>query len=169
MEWGAEAGRDCSGWQTVAIRVEDGSEVVHLSFGERSVEPEMQERTTEGRDPLAEGISATLESIRRQTEEGSGKVIQVDTEGDQCLSNLAELYFQGVDVFGNVVLDAEVVFEVDVLFFVDFVGRTTRDSRGQSSSVFAAKDCPVSSRKKRLYRVLKSWRSCRSFLLMRWP
>jgi len=34
----------------------------------------MQERATEGRDPLAEGISATLESIRRQIEEGSGKV-----------------------------------------------------------------------------------------------
>jgi hypothetical protein len=48
--------------------------VVHLSFGERSVEPEMQERVPEGRDALAEGISATLESIRRQIEEGSGKV-----------------------------------------------------------------------------------------------
>ena len=34
----------------------------------------MQERAPEGRDPLAEGISATLESIRRQIEEGSGKV-----------------------------------------------------------------------------------------------
>jgi uncharacterized protein YndB with AHSA1/START domain len=75
MEWGAEAGRDYSGWLTVANRGEGGSEVVvHLSFGERSVEPEMQERTPEGRDPLAEGISATLESIRRQIEEGSGKV-----------------------------------------------------------------------------------------------
>ena len=71
MEWGAEAGRDYSGWLTVANRGEGGSEVVHLSFGERSVEPEMQERATEGRDPLAEGISATLESIRRQIEEGS--------------------------------------------------------------------------------------------------
>jgi len=48
--------------------------MVHLSFGERSVEPEMQRRTPEDRDPLAEGISATLESIRRQMEEGSGKV-----------------------------------------------------------------------------------------------
>jgi uncharacterized protein YndB with AHSA1/START domain len=75
MEWGAEAGRDYSGWLTVANRGEGGSEVVvHLSFGERSVEPEMQERAPEGRDPLAEGISATLESIRRQIEEGSGKV-----------------------------------------------------------------------------------------------
>jgi hypothetical protein len=75
MEWGAEAGRDYSGWLTGANRVEGGSEVVvHLSFGERSVAPEMQERAPEGRDPLAEGISATLESIRRQIEEGSGKV-----------------------------------------------------------------------------------------------
>jgi hypothetical protein len=48
---------------------------VHLNFGERSVEPEMRERTpAEGRDPLAEGFSATLESIRRQIEEGSGKM-----------------------------------------------------------------------------------------------
>jgi uncharacterized protein YndB with AHSA1/START domain len=75
MEWGAEAGRDYSGWLTVANHGEGGSEVVvHLSFGERSVEPQMQERVPEGRDPLAEGISATLESIRRQIEEGSGKV-----------------------------------------------------------------------------------------------
>jgi hypothetical protein len=48
--------------------------VVHLSFGERSVEPEIEERAPEGRDPLAEGISVKLESIRRQVEEGSGKV-----------------------------------------------------------------------------------------------
>jgi uncharacterized protein YndB with AHSA1/START domain len=75
MEWGAEAGRDYSGWLTVADRGEGGSEVVvHLSFGERSVEPEMQGRAAEDRDPLTEGISATLESIRRQIEEGSGKV-----------------------------------------------------------------------------------------------
>jgi hypothetical protein len=75
MEWGAEAGRDYSGWLTVANRGESASEVVvHLSFGERSARPEIQERATEGRDPLAEGISATLESIRRQIEEGSGKV-----------------------------------------------------------------------------------------------
>jgi len=75
MEWGAEVGRDYSGWLTVANHGEGGSEVVvHLSFGERSVEPEIQGRVPEGRDPLAEGISATLESIRRQIEEGSGKV-----------------------------------------------------------------------------------------------
>ena len=47
---------------------------MHLNFGERSVEPEMREQTPEVRDPLAEGIAATLESIRRQIEEGSGKL-----------------------------------------------------------------------------------------------
>jgi Polyketide cyclase / dehydrase and lipid transport len=75
MEWGAEAGRDYSGWLTVGNHGEGGSEViVHLSFGERSVEPEIQDQTPEGVNPLAEGISRTLESIRRQIEEGSGKL-----------------------------------------------------------------------------------------------
>ena len=75
MEWGAEEGRDYWGWLTVAERGEGGSEVVvHLSFGERSAGPEIEERAPEGRDPLAEGVSATLESIGGQLEEGSGKV-----------------------------------------------------------------------------------------------
>jgi hypothetical protein len=75
MEWGAEVERDYSGWLEVAEGADGESQVtVHLNFGERSVEPEMREQTPEGRDPLAEGISATLESIRRQIEEGSGKV-----------------------------------------------------------------------------------------------
>jgi len=75
MEWGAEEERDYLGWLTVANRGEGGSEVVvHLSFGERSAGPDIEERSPEGSDPLAEGISATLESIRRQIEEGSGKV-----------------------------------------------------------------------------------------------
>lgn len=74
MEWGAEAGRDYSGWLEVAADGEGSLVTVHLSFGERSVEPEMVEETPEGEDPLSEGISATLESIRRQLEEGSGKV-----------------------------------------------------------------------------------------------
>ncbi len=34
----------------------------------------MREQAPEDRDPLAEGIVATLESIRRQIEEGLGKV-----------------------------------------------------------------------------------------------
>jgi hypothetical protein len=75
MEWGAEEGRDYSGWLMVANRGEGGSEVVvHLSFGERSAGPDIEERSPEGSDPLAEGVSATLESIRRQVEEGSGKL-----------------------------------------------------------------------------------------------
>ena len=75
MEWGAEAGRDYSGWVTVGNHGEVASEVVvHRSFGERSVEPEMSENAPGDRDPPAEGISATLESIRRQVEEGAGKV-----------------------------------------------------------------------------------------------
>lgn len=75
MEWGAEAGRDYSGWLTVGNHGEGASEVVvHLSFGERSVEPEIEDQTPEDEHPLADGISATLESIRRQLEEGSGKL-----------------------------------------------------------------------------------------------
>jgi uncharacterized membrane protein len=75
LEWGAEVQRDYSGWLTVAEADGGRSEVtVHLSFGPRSAEPEIQEEAPEGRDPLEEGISATLESIRRQIEEGTGKV-----------------------------------------------------------------------------------------------
>ncbi len=75
MEWGAEVQRDYSGWLEVAENGDSQSQVtVHLNFGERSVEPEMREQAPEDRDPLAEGIAATLESIRRQIEEGSGKV-----------------------------------------------------------------------------------------------
>lgn len=75
MEWGAEAGRDYSGWLTVAESGGGESEVtVHLSLGERSVEGEMEGQASEGQDMLAQGIVETLESIRRQIEEGSGKV-----------------------------------------------------------------------------------------------
>jgi uncharacterized protein YndB with AHSA1/START domain len=77
MEWGAEMGRDYSGWLSVSDRADGQSEVtVHLSFGERSVEEQVREESGEGRDPLEESLSATLESIRRQLEEGSGKVEQ---------------------------------------------------------------------------------------------
>jgi hypothetical protein len=73
MEWGAEAGRDYSGWLEVTP-VGAGSRVtVHLNFGERSVESELGGDSS-AQDPLAQGISATLESIRRQLEEGTGKV-----------------------------------------------------------------------------------------------
>ena len=75
MEWGAEAGRDYSGWLTVGNHGEGQSEViVHLDFGERSAEGHIQEESEEGRNPVVEGLSATLESIRRQIEEGRGKV-----------------------------------------------------------------------------------------------
>jgi hypothetical protein len=47
---------------------------VHLSFGERSVEGEIRQESGEDRDPLGEAVGATLESIRRQIEEGAGKV-----------------------------------------------------------------------------------------------
>jgi hypothetical protein len=91
MEWGAEEGRDYSGWLTVADRGEGGSEVVvHLSFGERSAGPEIEERSPEGRDPLAEGISATLESIRRQVEEGSGKLEAPPSPGGRRTSARGE-------------------------------------------------------------------------------
>jgi len=75
MEWGAEAGRDYSGWLRVANHGEGGSEVVvHLTFGERSAEAEIADQTPEGENPMAEGISRTLESIRRQIEEDGGKL-----------------------------------------------------------------------------------------------
>ena len=75
MEWGAETSRDYSGWLTVAEAGADASKVtVHLSFGDRSAEGEIEEESGEDRHPLAEGLSQTLESIRRQIEEGSGKL-----------------------------------------------------------------------------------------------
>ena len=80
MEWGAEWGRDYSGWLTVS---EDGSAestvTVHLNFGPRSAEEE--EDTGGETDPFEEGIEATLESIRRQIEEGSGKVDPTPPDG----------------------------------------------------------------------------------------
>ena len=75
IEWGAEVQRDYSGWLTVTGGADGGSEVtVHLDFGPRTVEPEIQEQSPEDEDPLVRGISETLESIRRQIEEGAGKV-----------------------------------------------------------------------------------------------
>lgn len=74
MEWGAESGRDYSGWLTVTDAEGGSSEVtVHLSLGPRSAEADIP-TGPDGADPLQEGISATLESIRRQIEEGSGKL-----------------------------------------------------------------------------------------------
>lgn len=74
LEWGAEFSRDYSGWLTVE---ESGPEqcvlTAHLSFGPRSVEGEVQRESDGDTDPLEEGVSRTLESIRRQLEEGRGK------------------------------------------------------------------------------------------------
>ncbi|MGB3681362.1 MAG: SRPBCC family protein [Rubrobacteraceae bacterium] len=73
MEWGAEWGRDYSGWLTVSEDDSAKSTVtVHLNFGPRSAQEE--EDTGGDPDPFEEGIENTLESIRRQIEEGSGKV-----------------------------------------------------------------------------------------------
>ena len=75
MRWGAETGRDYSGDLEVAEAGDGESRVtVRLSFGPRTVEPEIQEQSPTDRDPLEESLAATLESIRRQIEEGSGKV-----------------------------------------------------------------------------------------------
>lgn len=82
MRWGAEAERDYSGRLTVAEAGDGQSEVtVHLSFGPRSVEGEIQEDSSEDRNPLEESLEATLESIRRQIEEGSGKLAPPSPEG----------------------------------------------------------------------------------------
>ena len=82
MEWGAEMGRDYSGWLSVEEAGADESTVrVHLSFGPRSVEEQAQEESSEERDPMQEGVEATLESIRRQVEESSGKLKPTSPEG----------------------------------------------------------------------------------------
>ncbi len=74
MEWGAEVSRDYSGWLTVAESGSASEVNVHLDFGERSAEGEIEEESSEDRHPLQEGVAETLESIRRQIEEGSGKL-----------------------------------------------------------------------------------------------
>ncbi len=82
MRWGAETDRDYSGWLTVAEKGDGESEVtVHLSFGPRSMEGEIQEDSSDDRNPLEESLAATLESIRRQIEEGSGKLPPPSPEG----------------------------------------------------------------------------------------
>ncbi len=82
MRWGAETERDYSGWLTVLETGDGESEVtVHLSFGPRSVESEIQDDSSDDRNPLEESLGATLESIRRQIEEGSGKLPPPSPEG----------------------------------------------------------------------------------------
>lgn len=75
MRWGAEAERDYTGRLEVAEVGDGESEVtVHLSFGPRTVEGEIQAQSSDDRNPLEESLRDTLESIRRQIEEGSGKL-----------------------------------------------------------------------------------------------
>ena len=81
MEWGAEMGRDYSGWLTVEETGDESTVRVHLSFGPRSVEEQAQEESDDRRDPMEEGVESTLESIRRQIEEGSGKLDPSSPEG----------------------------------------------------------------------------------------
>ncbi|WP_053057546.1 SRPBCC family protein [Rubrobacter aplysinae] len=80
LEWGAEFSRDYSGWLTVeevSGSPEECLVTAHLSFGPRSVQGEVQEEAQQDsdgdQDPLEDGVGRTLESIRRQIEEGRGK------------------------------------------------------------------------------------------------
>ena len=82
MRWGAETDRDYSGRLEVAEAGDGQSEVtVHLTFGPRTVEGEIQDQSSEDRNPLEESLGATLESIRRQIEEGAGKLPTPPQEG----------------------------------------------------------------------------------------
>lgn len=82
MRWGAESDRDYSGRLEVSEAGDGQSEVtVQLSFGPRSVEGEIQDQSSDGRNPIEESLTATLESIRRQIEEGSGKLDPPSPEG----------------------------------------------------------------------------------------
>ncbi len=75
MEWGANVGRDYAGSLTVTEQGQNRSALsVELSFGPRSVEPQIEQESGPERDPLEEGVGATLESIRRQIEGEGGKV-----------------------------------------------------------------------------------------------
>jgi uncharacterized protein YndB with AHSA1/START domain len=77
LEWGSNLERQYSGRMHVDPAGSGGSLVtVHLEFGPRS-EPhrEMQERSSPDREPGDEALAATLETIRRQIEEGSGQVM----------------------------------------------------------------------------------------------
>ncbi len=82
MEWGANVGRDYSGRLTVTDQGATRSELtVELSFGPRSAEPQIEQESRPDRDPLEEGIGATLESIRRHVEGEGGKVPTPSPQG----------------------------------------------------------------------------------------
>src|SRR3712207_8018242 len=69
------------------------TEIYTLSLHDALPISGLQERAPEGRDPLAEGISATLESIRRQIEEGSGKVDRKSTRLNSSHANISYAVF----------------------------------------------------------------------------
>ena len=47
---------------------------MHLEFGPRSQQPEIQAQASEGRDPTEEALGKTLEAIKRQVEGTGGPV-----------------------------------------------------------------------------------------------
>lgn len=81
LEWGAETSRDYSGRLEIQETASGSSNVeIQLWFGPRTVEGEIQEESSDERDPLEEALEATLESIRNQLEEGAGKESQPSPE-----------------------------------------------------------------------------------------
>jgi uncharacterized protein YndB with AHSA1/START domain len=79
MEWSADVGHTYSGWLEVSPDGgPDSSRVtVHLEFGPRSVQPEIQAQSSEDRDPTEEALGKTLEAIKRQVE-GTGGDVSTD-------------------------------------------------------------------------------------------
>ena len=73
LEWGAEVSRTYSGHLSVEPVGDERSRVsVHLEFGPRSVEPELQEGTDDDTDATRQAVEATLETIRRRLEGEGG-------------------------------------------------------------------------------------------------
>src|SRR4028118_1029708 len=84
MRWGAETDRDYSGRLTVAAAGGGQREGAgQRSIGARAAEGGIQAGAAEDRNPLEESLGATLESIRRQIEEGSGKLPPPSPEGSR--------------------------------------------------------------------------------------
>ena len=67
MEWGAEVSRRYSGWMIVRESGEQSCMLtVHLEFGPRSVEPDIQQRSGPDEDPLEESLTNTIMTIREK-------------------------------------------------------------------------------------------------------
>lgn len=73
MEWGSDGRQRYRGWLEVA---DDATVTVHLEFEGSEAQDEAQERSSEGRDPMAESLERTLDSIVSQVEGGGGKAPQ---------------------------------------------------------------------------------------------